>query len=791
VTVSVSAEAKREQAATRQRRKRERDKAAASAQAPLLFERPDWRLFIDPGTLPQRAGCKPDEIRAIVLKELVDNALDAGASVKLTPISGGYRIEDDGPGIAPEQVPQLFVVNRPLLSSKLKRRVTRGMLGNGLRVVMGVVAAHDGEISVSSRGRRLTLDVDRANGNTVVLDDRPSTVVGGTTVELKFADRFFNAEDANPAQLAIHLAEHGSVYDGPSLPSWYSAEDLRILLAAVPETATVADFIRDVFAYESDDERGAWSLGVSDVERLHVQLLKQQAEEPDIEIGALGRGAFGGHYAVATGEAEIRGALIPYTVEVWASCEKAERHEDTVNHRRPIINRTTPFATLTYRPDSSGLSIDGCGLDVRVPAAKRAHYDIALSVIAPHLRLMNDGKTPFLGDFNESIAKALKEATTRAYRLMHRPAGQMTFVDAAYEVMEDAYLKASDNGTLPAKARQIMYAARGEILRLSGHDKLNDKRFTQELLPDFMAHHPELTKTWDLVYDARGHFVEPHTGESVPLGTLQVRQYLGDRPRFGPAVELTSDTRYPTHGPRNRFNTVLFVEKEGFDELFARVTLAERYDIAVMSTKGMSVVAARMLLDRLAADGVRVLVLHDFDVSGFSIFGTLGTDSRRYTFENEVEIVDIGLRLTDVQEMGLESEPVDVDIEARAVTLRAHGATWDEIDFLAERRVELNAMTSRQLVDFVERKLDEYGVVKVVPDVETLAKHARRLIEGRMHREAFAAIEDEVRAKAAAEPLPDNLDSRIRELLSEEPELSWDIALARIVNGEEDEDEDE
>jgi hypothetical protein len=41
-------------------------------------------------------------------------------------------------------VPRLFAVNRPLLSSKLKRLPLRGMLGHGLRVVMGAVAAFDG-----------------------------------------------------------------------------------------------------------------------------------------------------------------------------------------------------------------------------------------------------------------------------------------------------------------------------------------------------------------------------------------------------------------------------------------------------------------------------------------------------------------------------------------------------------------------------------------------------------------------------------------------------------------------
>jgi len=78
------------------------------------------------------------------------------------------------------------------------------------------------------------------------------------------------------------------------------------------------------------------------------------------------------------------------------------------------------------------------------------------------------------------------------------------------------------------------------------------------------------------------------------------------------------------------------MSKEGFDELFEAVQLAERYDLGVMSTKGMSVVAARNLIDSLAPHFDNILVLHDLDVSGFSILGTLGTDSRRYTFKYDL-----------------------------------------------------------------------------------------------------------------------------------------------------------
>ena len=98
--------------------------------------------------------------------------------------------------------------------------------------------------------------------------------------------------------------------------------------------------------------------------------------------------------------------------------------------------------------------------------------------------------------------------------------------DAAAQVMEEAYLAASANGTLPANARQVMYAARPKIEALTSGRRLDDQYFCQTLLPDFMEEHGV---DWDVVFDARGHFTEPHDGEIVNLGTLGVRSYLDRR----------------------------------------------------------------------------------------------------------------------------------------------------------------------------------------------------------------------------------------------------------------------
>jgi hypothetical protein len=239
---------------------------------------------------------------------------------------------------------------------------------------------------------------------------------------------------------------------------------------------------------------------------------------------------------------------------------------------------------------------------------------------------------------------------------------------------------------------------------------------------------------------------------------------------------------YPTCGPCNRYRNILFIEKEGFAPLMKAARIQERFDIAVISTKGMSVIASRQLLDHLAPNINTVLVLHDLDIAGFSIFGTLTSNGRRYDYVNRVRFVDIGLRLADVHRLELQSERVSVpDWLSRRETLRRHGATEQEIKFLFDRRVELNAMTSRQLIEFLERKLVEHGVEKVIPSRDVLERHARRVVERELASRALAEVKVEIEEAAKGIVLPDDIENRLRKYLAEHPSISWDEALAIIV----------
>lgn len=353
--------------------------------------------------------------------------------------------------------------------------------------------------------------------------------------------------------------------------------------------------------------------------------------------------------------------------------------------------------------------------------------------------------------------------------------------EAAAQVMVEAYMKASANGTLPATARQVMYAARNQIQELTGK-RLDDQYFTQTLLPDYIEEHG---LSWNVVYDARGHFSEPHGDVEtvVPLGTLEVRHYLNDLGPLELAEADLTDAAILPHGPDGNYAAVLFIEKEGFLPLFKQVDLADRFDLAIMSTKGVSVTAARTLIERLCGGrDLPLLVLHDFDVAGFTILRTLTHDTRRFRFSYVIEPVDLGLRLADVEDMGLEAEDAAPTKSSDAVIrerVMEAGATEEEADFLVARRVELNAMTSDQFVAFIEAKLEEHDIGKIIPEEKRLSDTYRLFERSLRLKKAFAKTKKSLAAVEVS--VPPDFAKQVEDILEEEPALRWDAAVKRIL----------
>jgi hypothetical protein len=815
--------------------------------------------------LTAQTGHSKEDWPLVIVKEVVDNALDAAEEAEIAPEihiavsteSGEILITDNGPGIPAETVEGVLDYASRVSSREAYVSPTRGAQGNALKTIVAMPFALDGARGVTvieARGlaHRIVFEMDPVRREPRVFREISSSLVQkGTRISVHWPncsvleaaeDRFVQITGDfttfNP-HLTLSADWNGErVVDvpatdpdwrkwracDPTSAHWYDAERFGRYMAAhiardedrSARGRTVRDFISELRGLARSDKQKAV---LTEVSASGVSLASFFGGGPPAISSLLSAcqlhtkpvdpkdlGLIGADHlredCLAIGGAEVSfkyrkqfGATpdgLPYAVEIaFAFCPDREvrRLITGVNFSVGIRN---PFRQLGFAEDlSSLLASRWAGQDE--PIVFVLHYT------CPRINYTDRGKSmPWCvsATIKDLVEKATKDWYTQrkreereAHRKLERrdrliSTKKVSIKDAAWRVMEEAYLKASDRGNLPAKPRQIMYAARPDILRITGKDTLDDAYFTQTLLIDYVNEHPDLCADWDIVWDARGTFSEPHTDAEIPLGTIEVRQYLGDRPSLGSVVDVKFNDRFPTNGPENRYKTVLFIEKEGFEPLLKAANLAERFDVAIMSTKGMSVTAARLLIDRLSSRGVRqILVLHDLDISGFSIFGTLGTSNRRYQFENVAPLIDIGLRLGDVQAMSLESEPVAVpgNWSKRAATLRRHCASEDEITFLRNRRVELNAMTSRQFLDFIEAKFVEHSVYKIVPDDATIEKHARRVIEQQKTEQAIAQLAKEIAEQVTIAQLPTDLRQRIEAELQKHPELSWDAAVARII----------
>jgi hypothetical protein len=82
-------------------------------------------------------------------------------------------------------------------------------------------------------------------------------------------------------------------------------------------------------------------------------------------------------------------------------------------------------------------------------------------------------------------------------------------------------------------------------------------------------------------------------------------------------------------------------------------------------------------------------------------------------------------------------------------------------------------------IEFLERKLNEAGVKKIVPDKDLLTEAYAGMERGLRLQEAFEKIDKGLEEKGI--DAPGDLQRRVEEILEQRPDLRWDAAVAEIV----------
>jgi hypothetical protein len=370
---------------------------------------------------------------------------------------------------------------------------------------------------------------------------------------------------------------------------------------------------------------------------------------------------------------------------------------------------------------------------------------------------------------------------------------RVDFTEVQDRILRDGYAHASGNGRYTVDKRQFFYAVREEFREATGRE-ITAKYFSENLLVKYMNLHPEETAGWKITASPRGTLTIPNTGHDlrVPCGTIAIEEHLREalavRRPFDDLKDVQIRVEWPSHAEGQRYGGVLYIEKEGFDPQLREADIANRFDIAIISCKGQSVTAARMYVDHVCRvnGGVPLFTVHDMDKPGFEIAQRLTSvsdymrenDLVKYEFSNEVDVTDFGLRLTDAQAYGLRSETFRFKGEFPPDTI----ATPEEQVFLrSNRRIELNAFTAPQFIEWITKKLREHlGPKRFVPADGVLANAYRRARAAAEINLAVEKVRAEAIKKAQGSEMSQTLRKRLEKRLKNSP-VAWDAVLYELA----------
>jgi hypothetical protein len=736
-----------------------------------MFEREDWTAFRTLDGLCRKAGAAQEDLTRVVVKELVDNALDAAGDCELSSVDSVVIVQDRGPGIPGDdrEIARLFSMSRPLTSSKSLRLPTRGALGNGLRVVVGAVAATGGKLCVATKGRRLQIIPDARTGQSTAV--HAGRFKGpGTRIEVVLGDPLKpTPDDLLWAEVAIIAARaQGKRYTGKTSPHWYDVDAFHELLMSVgSETMTVREFIARFDGcsaaagtiVDGFSGRPAKGLTRDEAARLLRQAQSIAREVNPPRLGALGEGAFSGAYArnacyaILPPGADGSPVKLPVVVEAWADPDPKDSTAVFLVNGTPCI----ADANAWYKAKEKTTIIYAPGLRLDVKTGKTGIW-LHVNIMIPYMPVTSDGKAPALGMFREHFRSVIEQVARRA-RKLQSGVEKPDIKGVVFRHMEEQIQIVSDHRRYRFNWRQVFYRIRPIVKGALG-EELDWGYFSQTLVTAYEEEHGEERMGYR---DPRGTFYAPHGGESFPLGTLQVERF---------------------HRPPWKFNKVLYLEKEGFFEALKADGWPERHDCALMTSKGQPSRAARDIIDLIGEsdEPVQVFCLHDSDAAGTLIFQSLQEATRARPRRN-VEIVNLGLNPWEAVALAAQGvvEVEDVSHDKRQGVAAYIDEEWSE--WLQSHRVELNAFTTPRFIEWLDEKMADFAG-KVVPPAPILEERLNDQVRQRVRDSIVervlseARVDDRVeeamaghsaRLAGVAAELPD----RVEDDLQDDPQRHW------------------
>lgn len=339
-------------------------------------------------------------------------------------------------------------------------------------------------------------------------------------------------------------------------------------------------------------------------------------------------------------------------------------------------------------------------------------YRFVFHFISPHFVFKDAGKTEIdissiIIDLSKGLRKALAKEKKRYDSSIERP---MQNTNLLRPYMDDAFSLASTNGKYAITARQMWY----KIREISGAPDEAYTAFTQTVLTEWINNHPEYEDK--INFANRGVF---YIGDKQDgLGTANVRNFInniGKAPNTFNCYGGVSDNVYidDNFNVEYKYDKVLYIEKTGFDDIFKAEKIGEKYHMIIVSGQGFATRAAKTILYALQNKGLKLYCMHDLDISGVNIFKSFQTTNDK--FEHPIDIEDLGITIEDVYRYNIQPEQVEKGKSDRDKLLSMSDEYRSFFDGVTHyNRVELNAFTTEQILEIMDRKL---SIVNNLPKI--------------------------------------------------------------------------
>lgn len=683
----------------------------------------------------------------VIFKELVDNALDAiepmkekHVSINLDTKEKKLQIFDNGNGISIDTINDIYDFSYFVSKNRDYVTPSRGKQGNGLKTIISICYLMGYRLLWhTSEGNMVENIIDdsdiqdgkvtfqtRQHGDTlwrgieiIGYENRKVPVWESNIQKYSMCNKDVDFHYTyNRLQKVFHATAEAVDRSGNTSISFYDSRTFRdYILKTQDGNMTYKKFLKMFGSRVSD--ASSIKGKIKDIDFGSKEFLEDffmlQSLQNSKKYTILKSHMIGLKYSVNT-EILIQGGRNVNEARTYVPCiiEFDVEKVDLKNDKRYYADCTCFINNTISYSDSWSIVFDEgfYDLGMRVCHASKNltgllenynDYKFMFHFISPYFVFKDAGKTEIdissvVVDLVKEMKKALAKEKKRYDSSIEKP---IQNTDLLRPYMDEAFNLASTNGKYAITARQMWY----KIREISGAPDEAYTAFTQTVLTEWINNHPEYEDK--INFANRGVF---YIGDKQDgLGTANVRNFInniGKAPNTFNCYGGVSDNVYidDNFNVEYKYDKVLYIEKTGFDDIFKVEKIGEKYHMIIVSGQGFATRAAKTILYALQNKGLKLYCMHDLDISGVNIFKSFQTTNDK--FEHPIDIEDLGITIEDVYRYNIQPEQVEKGKSDRDKLLSMSDEYRSFFDGITHyNRVELNAFTTEQILEIMDRKL--------------------------------------------------------------------------------------